>query len=189
MWAIRSFYYLIVDKLSDSKQYRHLTGFGLYDKKFIKILRNLNDAIPSMRGFIAEFGTNVVTIPFKKPMRHSGKTKNNFFTLFDVAMINITTYTKTGLRIALILGTITALISFLVGIVYLILKLIYWNSFPAGVAPILIWSFFIGAVQLIFIGFLGEYLMIINQRLRNRPLVIEQERVNFLDKTEQSQNP
>ena len=165
--------------MSSTEQIEHFTGFGLYDRSFVEVLRNLNDPTPFLRGIVAELGPDRKEIPYEQPKRRAGKTHNNFFTLYDAAMLSFTSYTKIGLRIASFLGMIIALCSGVIGLVYLILKLCNWNHFPMGTAPILIGMFFLGAVQLFFIGFLGEYILNINTRVMNRPLVIEEKRINF----------
>lgn len=179
MYKLRTLYYKFIKKFSDVEQIEHFTGSGLYDKSFINILRELKDPTPFMRGIVAELGFKRKEIPYEQPQRRAGKTHNNFFTLYDAAMLSITSYTKIGLRICTFLGVFCGVISAVIGFVYLILKLIYWNSFAAGMAPILIGMFFLGALQLFFIGFIGEYILSINRRVMNRPLVIEEERINF----------
>ena len=179
MYFLRSCYYRIIKKFSNTEQIEHFTGFGLYDKKFIDVLRNLDDTTPYLRGIVAELGFKRKEIPYKQPKRKAGKTHNNFYTLYDAAMLGLTSYTKIGLRLATFFGMFVGVISFLVGIVYLILKLVYWDRFVAGMTPMLIGMFFLGALQLLFIGFLGEYILSINQRLMKRPLVVEEKRINF----------
>lgn len=179
MYRLRSLYYKFVKKFSNVEQIEHFTGSGLYDKEFIDVLRELNDPIPFMRGIVAELGFRRKEIPYEQPKRRAGKTHNNFYTLYDVAMLSITSYTKIGLRLCTFLGILTGIISFLMGVIYFILKLVYWDRFQAGMAPILIGIFLLGAVQLFFIGMIGEYILSINQRVMKRPLVIEEERINF----------
>ena len=179
MYWLRSCYYKTIKKLSDGEQIEHLTGSGLYDREFIEVLRNLDDPTPFLRGIVAELGYRRKEIPYEQPKRRAGKTHNNFYRLYDAAMLSVTSYTKAGLRLATIFGSICAVISMLVALVYLVMKLIWWDRFPAGMAPMLIGMLFLGSVQLFFIGFLGEYIMSINQRVMKRPLVIEEERINF----------
>lgn len=179
MFFLRTCYYKIVKMFSKTKQIEHFTGFGLYDKEFLDILRRINDPTPFMRGLVAEYGYKIKEIPYVQPLRKKGKTKNNFYTLYDAAMLSFTSYTKFGLRLATFSGIFVALFSFIVGCVYLVLKLLYWDMFSAGLAPMLIGTFFLGAIQLFFIGFLGEYIMAINERVKNRPLVVEEKRINF----------
>jgi glycosyltransferase involved in cell wall biosynthesis len=179
MRFLRSCYYKTIKKMSDIEQIEHFTGFGLYDKSFIDILRNLHDPRPFLRGIVAELGFKRKEIHYEQQKRKAGKTKNNWYTLYDAAMLSFTSYTKIGLRIATITGFIAAGLTFIVALVYFIYKLLYWDSFSAGIAPLVIGVFFLGSLQLFFIGFIGEYVMSINTRLMNRPLVIEEERVNF----------
>lgn len=179
VYSLRSLYYKAIKKMSDVEQIEHFTGFALYDKSFIKTLRELRDPKPFLRGIVAELGGERCEIPYEQPKRRAGKTSNNWYSLYDAAMLSFTSYTKIGLRLATFVGFGIAIVSALLGIVYLVLKLIYWNRFAAGLAPMLIGMFFLGAVQLMFIGFLGEYIMSINSRVMNRPLVVEERRINF----------
>ena len=183
MRFLRTCYYKLIKKMSSVEQIEHFTGFGLYDKSFIEVLKNLNDPTPFLRGIVAELGFKRKDVVYEQQKRRAGKTHNNFFTLYDAAMLSFTSYTKAGLRAATIIGFIASLASFIIGIVYLILKLIYWDRFPAGIAQLIIVVCFLGSLQLFFIGFLGEYIMAINQRVMHRPLVIEEERINFDDNT------
>lgn len=179
MYFARSCYYKLIKRLSDVEQIEHFTGFGLYDKSFIEILRNLKDSMPFIRGIVAEYSPDHLEIPYEQAKRRAGKTHNNFYTLYDAAMLSFTSYTKAGLRVVTFFGFFVALISLLVSFVYLIYKFTHWNSFDAGVAPVIIGLFFVGGVQLGALGFIGEYIMNMNQRLINRPLVIEEERINW----------
>ena len=183
----RTCYYKLIKKMSDVEQIEHFTGFGLYDKSFIEVLRNLKDPTPFLRGIVAELGYRRKDIPYEQAKRRAGKTHNNFYTLYDAAMLSFTSYTKIGLRLAPFFGIGVGVISFIIGIVYLILKLIMWDNFPMGMAPVLIGMCFLGSVQLFFIGLLGEYVLNINTRVMNRPLVIEEERINF-NNDEEKQN-
>lgn len=183
VYGLRTLYYKIIKKFSDVEQIEHFTGSGLYDKEFVQVLRDLKDPTPFLRGIVAELGYKRKEIPYEQPKRRAGKTHNNFFTLYDAAMLSITSYTKVGLRACTFLGMICGTISALIGLIYLILKLLFWNRFAAGMAPILIGMFFLGSLQLFFIGFIGEYISSINRRVMNRPLVVEAERINF-DKPE-----
>lgn len=180
-YFIRSSFYKLIQKISDVEQIRHFTGFGLYDKQFIDILRELDDPLPYLRGIVAELGFDYKAIPYRQHKRRGGKSKNNFISLYDYAMIGITSYSKIFLRISTLIGFGIAAISIIIGIVYLILKLLFWDRFPAGTAPILIGLFFFSSVQLFFIGILGEYIISINTRVMRRPLVIEEKRINFKD--------
>lgn len=179
LYFLRSCYYKLIKKMSDVEQIEHFTGFGLYDKSFIDVLRSLNDPSPFLRGIVAEFGFNRKDISYEQAKRRAGKTSNNLYKLYDAAMLSFTSYTKIGLRLATFSGFILSGISIVVALIYLILKLIYWNEFPIGMAPILIGVFFLGSIQLLFIGLVGEYIININTRIMNRPLVIEEKRINF----------
>ena len=179
VYHLRSLYYKMIKKFSDVEQIEHFTGFGLYDKKFIDVLRKLDDPTPFLRGIVAELGFERKEIEYEQPQRRAGKTHNNWYSLYDAAMLSFTSYTKIGLRLATFLGMGCGAVSAVIGVVYLILKLILWDSFAAGMAPVLIGMFFLGSVQLFFLGFIGEYILSINQRVMNRPLVIEEERINF----------
>ncbi len=179
VYFLRSCYYRFIKKMSDVEQIEHFTGFGLYDRSFIDILRGLEDTMPFLRGLVAEYAPDHKEIHYEQPKRRAGKTHNNWYTLYDAAMLSLTSYTKIGLRLAVFFGAFFGIISFIVAMVYLVLKLIYWDRFVAGQAPILIGIFLIGSIQVFFIGFLGEYILSINNRVIHRPLVIEEERLNF----------
>ena len=179
MYWLRSCYYKLIKKLSDVEQIEHFTGSGLYDRDFIEVLRKLDDPTPFLRGIVAELGYHRKEIPYEQPKRRAGKTHNNFYRLYDAAMLSVTSYTKVGLRFATFLGGLSCGISLLVALVYLVMKLIWWDRFPAGMAPMLIGMLFLGSVQIFFIGMVGEYILSINQRVMRRPLVIEEERINF----------
>ena len=176
---LRTCYYKTIKRMSDIEQIEHFTGFGLYDKSFIDVLRNLKDPTPFLRGIVAELGYKRVEIPYQQAKRRAGKTHNNWYTLFDAAMLSFTSYTKVGLRIATICGAFISFFSFVIAVIYFVLKLLHWNDMPMGIAPLVIGVFFLGSMQLFFIGFLGEYIMSMNQRIMNRPLVIEEERINW----------
>jgi len=182
MYFLRSVYYKMIKKMSSSEQIEHFTGFGLYDKSFVQILRDLDDPIPFIRGIIGELGYKRTEIEYVQPQRRAGKTHNNFYTLYDAAMLSFTSYTKIGLRLATFIGAIFAGISIIVGIIYLIFKLIYWDRFAAGMAPLILIVSFMSSLQIFFIGLMGEYILSMNKRLMNRPLVIEEERLNFSSK-------
>ena len=178
-YFLRTTYYRILRKLSDVDLIEHYTGFGLYDQQVIEILKSFNDPYPYFRGLVADIGFPIARIEFVQPRRKRGLTKNNFYTLYDMAMLGLTGYTKVPLRLATMIGFLTAGISFLVGLVYLIYKLIFWENFSVGLAPEVIGLFFLGSVQLIFLGILGEYIGAIYTQVLHRPLVIEKERINF----------
>ena len=179
MYWLRGCYYKLIKKMSSCEQIEQFTGFGLYDKSFIQTLRNLKDPTPFIRGIVAELGPERKEIEYTQPQRRAGKTHNNWYSLYDAAMLSFTSYTKAGMRIATFAGFLVAGLSFLVGLFYLIAKLLFWQSFRAGYAPTMIAIFFMGGIQLAFLGFLGEYVMAMNTRIMNRPLVVEEERLNF----------
>ena len=179
MYKLRSLYYKLIKKFSAVDQIEHFTGFGLYDKSFIEVLRQLKDPTPFIRGIVAELGGRRKEVPYEQPLRRAGKTHNNWYTLYDAAMLSVTSYTKAGMRIAVFAGLGMALISFLVGLVYLVMKLIYWDRFDAGQAPTIIIVSLMCSILLAFMGFLGEYISAINMRMMHRPLVVEEERINF----------
>lgn len=188
MYWLRTRYYKLIKKLSDVEQIENFTGSGLYDRSFIEVLRKLDDPTPFLRGIVAELGFRRKEIPYEQPKRRAGKTSNNFYTLYDAAMLSITSYTKFGLRIATFIGMGAGFVSFIIGIVYLVMKLVYWDRFLAGTAPMVIGMLFLGAIQLFFIGMIGEYILTINQRVMKRPLVIEEERINFDDTETKSED-
>ena len=179
MYFLRGVYYKAIKKMSEVEQIEQFTGFGLYDKSFIQVLRDLKDPTPFLRGIVAELGPERTEIPYEQQDRRAGKTSNNWYRLYDAAMLSFTSYTKIGLRLATFIGFGFSAVSVVIAIIYFILKLLHWNDFPAGMTPILLGVFVIGSMQLFFIGLLGEYIMNMNARLMNRPLVIEQERINF----------
>ena len=179
MYFLRGCYYKLIRSMSNVEMIEQFTGFGLYDKSFVETLRNLKDPTPFIRGIVAELCPERKEIEYEQPKRRAGKTHNNFMSLYDAAMLSFTSYTKAGMRIATFLGFIIAFLSFIVALGYLIAKLCMWNRFTAGYAPMMIAIFFMGGVQLAFLGFLGEYVMNMNTRLMNRPLVVEEKRINF----------
>lgn len=179
MYALRTRYYKLVRRLSTIRTIEHFTGFGLYDRKVVDIVRGFGDAYPYFRGMIAEIGLPHCEIRFSQPERKRGITKNNFYTLYDMAMLGVTNLSKVPLRLVTGLGFITALLSVSIALGYLIYKLLFWNDFSVGMAPLVIGLFFLGAVQLLALGIVGEYIGAIHTQVMNRPLVIEQERINF----------
>lgn len=183
IYLLRTLYYKLIKNMSNVEMVEHLTGFGLYDKSFIEVIKTLDDPVPFFRGMIAEYGTNRKDLEYKQEKRIAGKSKNNFYSLYDFAMLSITSYTKIGLRLATFLGFVSSGISLIIAIIYFILKLMNWNSFQAGYAPMIIGVFLLGSIQLFFIGLLGEYILNINTRVINRPLVIEERRINFNEET------
>lgn len=181
LYFLRTVYYKLIRNMSDTEMIEHFTGFGLYDKSFIAIMKELDDPIPFLRGVVAEYshGFNRKDIEYQQAKRRAGKTHNNFYSLYDAAMLSITSYTKVGLRIATLLGFLSSGISLIVALVYLIYKCMHWDTFQAGSAPLIIGVYMIGSLQLFFIGLLGEYIMNINTRVIGRPLVVEEKRINF----------
>lgn len=188
IYWLRSCYYKMIKNMSDVKMIEHFTGFGLYDKSFIAILKELNDPVPFLRGIVAEYGAgfNRKEIFYEQAKRRAGKTHNNFFSLYDAAMLSITSYTKVGLRVATLLGFLSSGISMVIALVYLIMKLCNWDSFQAGNAPMVLGVYILGSIQLFFIGLIGEYILNINTRVIHRPLVVEEKRLNFEGAAEMS---
>ena len=179
MFGLRKLFYNLLAKASETEQVKNFTGFGLYDRQFMDVLRGIDDPYPYFRGLVAELGFERAEVPFVQPKRERGRTHNNFYTLYDMAMLGFVNHSKLPLRLASFLGFGTAIVSLLVAIVYLIYKLVYWDSFSVGQAPLVIGLFFFSAVQLFFIGIIGEYVGAIHTQVRKRPLVIEKERINF----------
>jgi glycosyltransferase involved in cell wall biosynthesis len=178
-YFLRSMYYRVLRSLSDIQLIDNFTGFGLYDKRVIQILREFNDPYPYFRGLIADIGFECARIEFAQVRRKRGISKNNFYTLYDLAMLGVTSYTKIPLRLATMLGFLSAAVSFVIGLAYLVYKLIDWPNFSLGLAPVIIGLFFLGSVQLFFLGIVGEYIGSIYTLAIRRPLVIEKERINF----------
>ncbi len=179
MWIVRSMYYRVARKMADVPLLEHFTGFGVYDRSVIDILRGMDDPYPYFRGLIAEMGFEIARVPYDQPGRKRGITKNNFYTLYDLAMLGIVNHSKIPIRLATMAGFALSLISFIISLTYLILKLVLWDQFQLGTAPLLIGMFFFGSVQIFFIGLIGEYVASIHTQVKGRPLVVERERVNF----------
>jgi polyisoprenyl-phosphate glycosyltransferase len=182
MFFIRKMFYKLIGKLSEIELIKNYTGFGLYDRKVIEILKKINDPYPYFRGLIADIGFKRAEIEYTQPARLRGFTKNNFYTLYDMAMLGITNHSKVPLRLMAMGGFLLAFLSLIVAFLFFVAKLLFWNSFQLGTAPILIGIFFFGAIQAFFIGVLGEYIGSIHTQVRNMPLVVELERVNFEQK-------
>lgn len=184
LFFLRSCYYKLIKGMSNVRMIEHFTGFGLYDKTFISLLKELDDPIPFIRGIVAEYGQgfNLKEIEYEQPKRRAGKTHNNFYSLYDAAMLSFTSYTKVGLRLATFLGFLCSAISIIIAFIYLFMKIMNWDNFMAGTAPITIGVFLIGGVQLFFIGLIGEYILNINTRVIHRPIVVEERRINFDEK-------
>jgi polyisoprenyl-phosphate glycosyltransferase len=178
-YLLRTIYYRGLRWVADVELIEHFTGFGLYDQQVIETLRRFDNPYPYFRGMIAEIGYPIARIEFTQPRRERGISKNNFYTLYDMAMLGMTGYTKVPLRLATMFGFLAAVLSFLVGVVYLVYKLLDWQNFSLGLAPVVIGLFFLGSVQLIFLGIVGEYIGAIYTQVMKRPLVIEKERINF----------
>jgi len=179
MFWLRTKYYRLVNRLANLETYENFTGFGLYDRRVIDIVRSFNDPYPYFRGMIAEIGLPHVKISYNQKRRMRGITKNNFYTLYDLAMLGITNFSKVPLRLLTFVCFACSLMSLPFSFVYFCYKLLFWNKFSVGVAPLVIGIFFLGSVQLLFIGILGEYIGAIHTQILKRPLVIEKERINF----------
>lgn len=186
MYSMRTIYYDLIGKLSDSKQIQHFNGFGLYDKAFIDVMRQIDDPNPYLKGLVSEFGMNIKIVQYKQAASNRGKSGFNFMKYYDVAMLGITSYTKILMRVATFFGAILGIFSACLAVFVLISKLLNWGAYPYGTAATLIGVFFIGAVQLFFMGILGEYVLSINTRSMRRPLVVIGEKINF-DETSSEQ--
>ena len=179
MFFLRKSYYRLITKISEVALVQNATGAGLFDRVVIDILRNIDDPYPYFRGLLCEIGFPIATVPFKQPRRQRGVTKNNFYTLYDIGMLGITNHSKVPLRLMAMSGFFLSFLSLLVAFMFFVAKLLFWDSFQLGTAPILIGIFFFGAIQAFFIGVLGEYIGSIHTQVRKMPLVVELERVNF----------
>lgn len=184
MWGIRQLYYKLANRFSDSEILRNFNGSGLYDKTIMDVCRKLDDSTVSFIQFIAEFGYDIVKLQYTHHKRKSGKTKNNLKSLINIALTRFVNSSTTGLRVATVIGAFSTIILFCIAIVFLVLKLLYWDNFIAGIAPLIIGFFFVSSIQLFFIGLLGEYVIRANKLLHKRPLVIERERLNFTNEDE-----
>lgn len=183
MRFLRTCYYKLIKKMSKVEQIEHFTGFGLYDRAFINVIKELDDPTPFIRGLVAELGFRRKELSYEQPQRRAGKTSNNWASLYDAAMLSFTSYTKTGIRFATILGATLSMLTVLAFIICFIIKLAMWNTFMFSTALIILGIFLFGSLQLFFIGLLGEYVMNINTRVMNRPLVVEEKRINFEEET------
>jgi glycosyltransferase involved in cell wall biosynthesis len=179
MFGLRKAYYRLIGRISEVPLVQNATGAGLFDRVVIDILRNIQDSYPYFRGLLCEIGFPIAQVPFKQPRRKRGVTKNNFYTLYDIAMLGITNHSKIPLRLMAMCGFLLSFLSLLVALFFFVAKLVYWDSFQLGTAPTIIGIFFFGAIQAFFIGVLGEYIGSIHTQVRNMPLVVEMERVNF----------
>ena len=182
-FAVRRLYYELVTRLAEIELNKNTTGFGLYDRRFIDVLAELDDPYPYFRGLVSEIGFPVAKIPYHQPVRKRGITSNNFYALYDMAMLGITNHSKVPLRLATMLGFAVSFLSIFVAAIYLIFKLLYWNQFSLGLAPLVVGRFFFSAVQLFFIGIVGEYIGAIHTQVLKRPHVVELERINFEPET------
>ncbi len=179
MFRVRRLYYRMVSRISEVPLVQNATGSGLFDRAVLDVLRSLNDPYPYFRGLVCEIGFPIATVPFKQPRRLRGVTSQSFYSLYDMAMLGITKHSKVPLRFMAMTGFAVAMFSLLVAFGYLVAKLLFWDSFVLGTAPILIGMFFFGAIQMMFLGLLGEYIGSIHTQVRNLPLVVEAERINF----------
>lgn len=178
-YQFRKIYYFFFRKMSDIEQISQFSGFGCYDRSFIELIRKIKDNNPFLKGIVAEYATDYITLEYEQQKRAAGVPSLNFWGYFDSAMLSFTSYTKWGLRVAEFAGVVVAVISFIIGIIYLVMKLVRWDDFGAGNAPVLIGVYFLGGCQLMFLGFIGEYIMNINKKVMDRPMNIEEERINF----------
>jgi glycosyltransferase involved in cell wall biosynthesis len=178
-YLLRTFYYRLLARLSNVDLIEHFTGFGLYDRKVIEMLRSIGDPYPYFRGLIADLGYERAVIRYIQPRRKRGITKNNFYTLYDMAMLGMTNYSKVPLRLAAMLGFFSSMVSLLVALFYLVYKILFWSSFSLGLAPLVVGLFFFSSVQLFFLGIVGEYVGAIYTQVVKKPLVVEKERINF----------
>jgi glycosyltransferase involved in cell wall biosynthesis len=179
MFWIRKKYYRLANRLSGIETYENFTGFGLFDRKVVEIIKQMNDPYPYFRGIIAEIGMKRFEIPYHQPARKRGLTKNNLYSLYDMAMLGITNLSKVPLRLVTFSGFVGALLSVLVSLAYFVYKLVFWNNFSVGIAPLVIGVFFLMSIQMLFMGIVGEYIGTIHTLVQKRPLVVEQERINF----------
>ena len=179
MFLVRKMYYKVINRISEISLINNATGAGLFDRDVIEILRSIDDPYPYTRGLVCEIGYPIATVPFKQPRRTRGVTSQNFYTLYDIAMLGITKHSKVPLRLMAMLGFALAIVSLLAAFGYLLAKLLFWDKFQFGTAPILIGIFLFGAIQMFFLGMLGEYIASIQTQVRKLPLVVESERINF----------
>jgi len=179
MHLFRSLYYRLVTRLADVQLIQHFTGFGLYDRRVIEVLRSIEDPYPYLRGLISEIGYDIARVPFTQPQRTKGKTKANFYILYDMAMLGITTHSRIPMRLASMGGFMLSALSAFVGFCYLGYKLAFWSQFQLGLAPVVVGLFMMSSALLFFVGVLGEYVSSIQQHVRRLPLVVERERINF----------
>jgi glycosyltransferase involved in cell wall biosynthesis len=177
--AMRGLYYRLLARIADVEVIQGFTGFGLYDREVIVHLRRLDDAYPYLRGLVSELGYAHKAIPFDKPARKAGKSSNNFFSLYDLAMLGFVSHSRVPLRVAAMVGFLFSMLSGVVAVGYFVAKILFWESIPFGFAPLIIGVFFLGSLQLFFVGVLGEYLGVMYLNILRRPLVVERHRVNW----------
>ena len=176
---VRALYYTVIERLSEVPQVRNFTGFGLYDREVIEQVREIDDPYPYFRGLICDLGYRRAEITYSQPARQHGSSKNNLYTLYDLAMLGVTNHSKVPLRLATMAGFLLSIVAIGVSVIYLVMKLLFWQTFSFGLAPVLIGIYFFGAVQLLFIGVMGEYVGSIHTQVYHRPLVVEKERINL----------
>lgn len=179
LFRIKKLYYFFLSKIADVRLIRDSTGFGLYDQKVINSIRAIDDPYPYFKGLIAELGFSISTVPYISDVRKKGVSHANFYMLYDFAMLGITSHSRVPLRVATMLGFFMSMLSLLVGLCYLVAKLLFWQFLPTGIASLLVGLFLIASIQLFFIGIIGEYLGLLHLRNLRRPLVVERERINF----------
>jgi len=179
MFSLRSAYYTFINRLSNIELTKNATGFGLYDRCVLDVMKRIPEYYPYFRGIVSEIGYSITTVPFKQPARKRGITKNNFYTLYDIALTGVTSHSRLPLRVATIGGFLMSAFGLILAVAYLMAKLIFWYQFPMGMSPVLIGLFFFSSVQLFFIGVIGEYIGAIHTQVQQRPLVVEKERINF----------
>jgi len=179
MFALRKLYYRTLRKFADTEHIKDFNGYGLFDRAFIEVMRKFDDPYPYFRGMVSEIGFERSEIKYTQEARKKGKSKSNFYALYDAAMLGFVNHSKVPLRLASFIGFVMSLVSFIIGLVYLVYKLLHWQEFELGLAPLIVGIFFLGAIQLFFIGILGEYIGAIYTQVKHRPLIIEKERINF----------
>jgi glycosyltransferase involved in cell wall biosynthesis len=179
IFFIRNFFYKFLNKISETSLTENTTGSGIFDKSIINQLKKINDPYPYLRGLINEIGEKINLVEFNQPNRNSGKTKNNFFTLYDIGMLGVIKHSRAPIRFVTFLGFLLSFFSILTAIVYFVYKLFFWNSFELGIAPLIIGIFGFASIQILLLGIIGEYVGILLIHQRNMPLVIEKERINF----------
>ena len=179
MFLVRKLYYSLLKMIAETEQIKNFNGFALYGKQFIEALKKIEDPEPYLRGLISEFGFSRTEIKYTQAQRQKGKSSNNFYKLYEVAMLGFVNHSKVPLRLASFVGFGLSIVSFIIALIYLVLKLLHWQEFQLGLAPLVIGIFFLGSIQLFFVGILGEYIGAIYTQVKHRPLVIEKERINF----------